>query len=453
MGVQTRSSTSSSPVKPKTSNKILLPSAEEEPYKIFVLPSNTSEDARFVLLRNPHDGARRRFFFCPNQGLFEITKISPTTLDYRSILLAPEFTEKEAASDGNDGPDTLQASIDGDSSTMQTGLKDKSFRGHVSRSSELFVATPFDPVFILLPMLDQQTSNSRADPGKTLFQPFDDLLDEQLEDDKHLRHVLTNSMFRSELLKAMDRICDSVDAGDEKMYRLSLQKLYEYILTKAHRVVDVGLPASLEDRFVTRALEVPMLSVKREETVVSVEAENNEGGAGSFTPGSSESQSTATSTVTSVAVSEVSSVTSVGMVEQTPSAMLYHLQRLRTAFSFITASYLHPSLTARLTDMSGRSEASPDFGPLDEHLSHIAKLRAEALATRSVSDFARKRQFDDDETAEDRAEKKRKQEEEDKKKKSQESRGVRDLKRVNVSGMKKMSDFFAKKPLKSKPKS
>jgi len=54
--------------------------------------------------------------------------------------------------------------------------------------------------------------------------------------------------------------------------------------------------------------------------------------------------------------------------------------------------------------------------------------------------------LDDEEATDVRAEKKRKQEEEDRKKKMGESRGVRDLKKVNVTGMKKMSDFFTKKP-------
>ncbi|RYC55362.1 hypothetical protein CHU98_g10847, partial [Xylaria longipes] len=59
-------------------------------------------------------------------------------------------------------------------------------------------------------------------------------------------------------------------------------------------------------------------------------------------------------------------------------------------------------------------------------------------------DYARKRVLDDEEVA-DRAEKKRKKEEDDKRKKTGESRGVRNLKKVNTAGMKKMSDFFKKK--------
>jgi hypothetical protein len=51
----------------------------------------------------------------------------------------------------------------------------------------------------------------------------------------------------------------------------------------------------------------------------------------------------------------------------------------------------------------------------------------------------------EDEDGETRAEKKRKREEEEKRKKAGESRGVKNLKKVNVNGMKKLSDFFKKK--------
>ena len=53
--------------------------------------------------------------------------------------------------------------------------------------------------------------------------------------------------------------------------------------------------------------------------------------------------------------------------------------------------------------------------------------------------------MEDDEAVEARAEKKRKREEEEKRKKS-ESRALKDLKKVNTKGMKKLSSFFTKKP-------
>jgi Ydr279p protein family (RNase H2 complex component). len=52
--------------------------------------------------------------------------------------------------------------------------------------------------------------------------------------------------------------------------------------------------------------------------------------------------------------------------------------------------------------------------------------------------------------AESRAEKKRRKEEEDKRKNTGQSRGVKELKKVDTSGMKKMSDFFGKAAAKKK---
>jgi hypothetical protein len=83
-----------------------------------------------------------------------------------------------------------------------------------------------------------------------------------------------------------------------------------------------------------------------------------------------------------------------------------------------------------------------DFKPLDEYLERLAKLRQEAAAVRS-SDFSRKRAADEEQ--DERAEKRRRQEAEEKAKKANMSRGVKNLMKVNTSGMKKMSDFFKKK--------
>jgi hypothetical protein len=118
--------------------------------------------------------------------------------------------------------------------------------------------------------------------------------------------------------------------------------------------------------------------------------------------------------------------------------------RIRTALNFIITSYLPSHLQRTLqTILQSPSPATVDFTPLDQHLSHLADLRQQALASRSLGDYSRKRTLDEDE--ETRADKKRKKDEEEKKRKAGESRGVRDLKKVNVKGMKKMSDFFAKK--------
>jgi ATP-dependent Clp protease ATP-binding subunit ClpA len=112
-------------------------------------------------------------------------------------------------------------------------------------------------------------------------------------------------------------------------------------------------------------------------------------------------------------------------------------------------SYLPDAMAARLDEILASAESPLDLKPLKDRLKEIAELRAQAMASRNMSDFTRKRGLDDEE--EDvRAEKKRRKDEEEKKKKAAESQAVKNLKKVNTSGMQKMSAFFAKAPPKKK---
>lgn len=439
MGAQTRSSASNSPLKQTKYAKPVLPSAEAEPHQLIVLPSQSSPDARFLWLRSPRDGTRNRYYLCPERGLFEFTRVKASGREYRSIFLAPE--------DGRSGSEPIEEDTSTDAVTISP---QDSCHGYVNESSEIFLATPFDPVFILLPLLDQPTSNAKTGSSQGLFQPIDDLLDEPVEDDSHLCQLMTDPVFRPKLLNAVKQICDSVDGGDEQVYRLSILKLYDYLFKKAQRVVEKGLPASLEDRFVTRALEGPIPSMKRAEDAESLRIRGSEVVNENPTSDANSEHQTGTTAIEAASVGAAG-----GIVGPTLTAHLHYLQRLRVAMSFITSSYLNPSLAARLKAASDESRISPDFGPLDTHSQELTRLRAEALATLSLSNFSRKRGIGDDgddEITEARAEKKRKQEEE-KMKKKQESRGVRDLKKVNVMGMKKMSDFFTRMAPTAMPKS
>ncbi|KKY24503.1 putative ribonuclease h2 subunit b [Diplodia seriata] len=161
-----------------------------------------------------------------------------------------------------------------------------------------------------------------------------------------LRKLLQNDTLRARVEERMAAACDTVDAGDEKMFRLSIDKLAKELLAKAERLVANGIPASMEEKFVRKALERPVMSIKREETT------------------------------------------------------------------------------------------------------ELAALRSEAQALRSLSDnITRKHGMEDDEAAAMRAEKKRKKDEEETKKKNQ-SRGVKQLAKADTSGMKKLSSFFTKAPVK-----
>ncbi|KAL1848204.1 hypothetical protein Plec18170_008114 [Paecilomyces lecythidis] len=422
---------SSSSEKPETeqqpSKKTLTPA--ERPSKTFILPSKASSDARFLTLPNPSTGELNRYFFCPQLGLYEFTVIASPPHIPRSIL----FTQKKD-----------------DASTKVNG-EGKQPEGSLTKTAELFIATPIDSIFFILPILAPPASKTNS--AKGLFQPLDDILDSQDELHEHLRYIFYNESFRGLLEKRMESICDTVEAGDEKMFRLSEEKLLKELITKAERMVAQGLPKSLEERFISQALETPLLSVKRDD-VVTTETKSDD------TPTAesqerpdlerAETQSSAATAGTSISTPLGASTptTQLSAVQSpSPDDTIPRLLRIRTALSFMQSSYLPPHITAKIEKTLVSPESPIDFKPLTDELKRIADLRAEALASRSFGDFSRKRSAEDDDidAAEARAEKKRRKEEEEKKKKAGQSRGVKDLKKVNTSGMKKMSDFFGKK--------
>ena len=436
--VQTRSA-SSSPVKKSTTSTVPPPSLRStasapttvnklqsppgEPLRLVIVPKTLSCNARFVSLASPVDATPKRHLFCPFTGVFELTKIDVPKHDPRSILFAPDETVE-----GTQRPQPGAVS-----------------NGYINRTAEYMTATPFDLCFTLLPVM--------ADSGKSnLFQSLNDFLDSN--DEIHdLRYITQKN--RGLVEEAADAICDSVEAGDEKMYRYSQEKTMRLLVRKAQRVSKNGLPASLEERFVTRALEAPILSVRREESTISIsktESHDSTETSGAPTPSdSSDSQSLVASAAPSVVFSEASATSTVTTASTSSGNIasddIRSLQRLLVAFKFITASYLPPPLaTTFLAHLqSPSSPAGVDFTPLITYLAHLAKLRAEAAASADLSSFTRKRGFEDDEEAEIRTEKKRRLEEEERRKKLSTSHGVKALAKVDVKGMKKMSAFFQPK--------
>ncbi|KAL2008057.1 hypothetical protein VTN00DRAFT_8039 [Thermoascus crustaceus] len=453
--MRTRSTTTTKDSPPETETETEQPlkktlTPAERPSKAFILPSDASEDARFVVLPNPSTGSPNRYFFCPKLGLYEFTAVSSSPDFPRSILFAPKTNDDDNATTEENKP--------------------SSTKGAITKKAELLIATPVDSIFFLIPILCSSPSSSKVNSSaEKLFRPLDDIFDSQDELPKHLRYVLYHDSFRPVLESRMEAICDMVEAGDEKMFRLSKEKLIKELIAKAERVVaQGGLPATLEERFVRQALETPLLNVKREDVVTTngddKNNNNNETKSNGETrdvsesPEKSETQSSSAATTTPSGESTPATQPSTTTTGDSPSpdTGIAHLQRIRIALSFIQSSYLPPHISTSLDEMlDNQQNPSPiiDFKPLTEHLKHIADLRAEALASRSLGDFSRKRAADDDEEmggAESRAERKRRKEEEEKKKKAGQSRGVRELKKVDTSGMKKMSDFFGKAAAKKK---
>lgn len=406
---------------PETEQKKSLAPAEK-PSKTFILPSSTSSNARLLSLRNPQSGELSRYFFCPKRGVFEFTVVASPAPTARSILFSPSVRNSTLATDDEHQRPTATASI--------------------AKKAELLVATPLDAIFLLAPLF---ASSSKS--GQTLFQPLDDIIDSNDDLAPHLRHVLYDDTFRNTLLTRAEAISDTVEAGDEKMFRFSEMKLLKELIAKAERLATQGLPASLEERFIRQALAAPLMSVKREDA--STTQASNDGELSTKSDERQDTPSTSATTTTPSVSTPVGEATPVPGEEMASSDQITRLQRIATALSFMKESYLSETLSSRLDEILASPESPLDLKPLNDRLKQLAELRAEAIASRSMSDFSRKRGLDDEEV-EARAEKKRKKEEEEKTKKATESRGVRDLKKANTSGMKKMSDFFGKAAPKKK---
>ena len=398
-----------------------------EPLKLFILPENVSPNARFLLLQHPRDGLKKRFYFCPRKGLYEFTKISAPSIDPRSILFTPA-EDKPLQEIADDGPVNAH----------ELGVGS----GYVNKAAEFFVATTFDASFLLLSTLIPQKAE------KNLFRPVDDILEDRLDEDRHLRYIFKHD--KQLLNDAIDRVCDKVEAGEEMMYRVNEEKLVRYLLAKCETVVAKGLPPSLEDKFVARALEAPVLSIKREESVITTVTTTSTELAADETD-SFDTQSSTASTAPSTVFSGAASVATVSTVlEDDATTNMRHLQRLKTSFDFIVSSYCPSHVSTRLAALLDSDISSINFKPLTIHLAKLSKLRAEAAASRSIGDFSRKRNLEEEEFNETREEKKRKLAEEEKRKRAGESMGVRALKKADVSGMKKMSAFFTKAVPKAK---
>lgn len=410
-----------------------LAAADNNPPKLFILPKDASAEARIVTLPEPSSGAPSRYFACPEKGIYEFTTVKAPKGDLRSVLLAPE----------EHGESKLEA------------LKGSIAKGYIAENADIFVATPVDPVFLLVPILAPASTKNK----KLLFVPWDDHLDAA---NLTLRQLLRQERYKRMMDARLDSICDKVEAGDESMYRLSTDKLASVLVSKARRMVKHGLPASMEEKFIRQALQAPILSIKREDTIVSqtttmVEEPDCQAGAAdsqassevSTQKDSTFSQISATTSMTSISISQdpvEDALPDAPPLASEASEEVKDLLRLRTALTYITTCYIAPHITALLQPSFS---TLIDFSTLDAHLKHLASLHEEARALRSLSDnITRKRGLDDDEAAEERAEKKRKKEEEEKKKKAM-SNAAKQLKKVDTSGMKKMSSFFTKVPKKA----
>lgn len=461
----------------------LEPSVDTPP-QLFILPHRTSPEARILTLPNPatcHQDGTARFLVCPNRGFFEFTRVSVPKRACRSWLLAPyrrADVVRAADPDGNKKPHPETIEIDnGDN------------EGYVMQQPDLFVATPIDPLFILMPAFlgSEQYSYDRM-PYLSLFDHLEALWTKA----PALRQLMRDkdgpfSNLEKKLEKRIAAVSMTLGVGnaEEEVYRLDMSTLLLELVKKAKHMADAGLPKSMEDRFVKQALEKPVLSVKREESGVSltenevqeaaaserlqldeevdaieITARDTTAGAESQPGSASTSQGTmssgGTQTTADTSTSISTAQTSVLANPETETTDIAALLCIRTALHFILASYVPAPLRMHLDrlveqaeDPARRFKIGVDFKPLTKHLAHLAKLRGEAQALRTLSDnISRKRSAEDDEEAMEKAEAKKRKKEEEEMRKKNTSRGVKQLEKVDRSGMKKLSSFFGKAPAK-----
>ncbi|KAF9697294.1 hypothetical protein EKO04_004744 [Ascochyta lentis] len=387
-----------------------LPAPTSNPPKLFVLPKDTSSDARIVTLDNPATNTPSRYYFCPSKGFYEFTRIAAPKKACRSWLITShEDEEPQEESKETDEKDTKE------------GLGS----GYVTKSADLFVATPIDLLFLILPALASKSTKGE----KQYFLELEEYTDALSASPGHWRSLLLQyPALKGMVEKKMQLVCDTVTTCDETTYRISHEKLSALLVKKAERMVRNGLPPSMEEKYVKTALDVPVMSIRREASSLSAVPSTPADSQGSTTAdGESQAPSTTTAEETDTPF-------------HTPHE-IPHLLRLRTALTYLTTTYLPPPLLHNLTT---HHPPTPDFTPLTTHLAALAQLKASTAALRSLSDnISRKRQMEsDEEKVAEREEKKRRKEEEEKRRRG-EGRGVRALKKVDTSGMKKMSAFFS----------
>jgi hypothetical protein len=377
--------------------------AEDDLHKVCVLPKDATEGSQVVYLIHPATSSPAAFLFSPGNGrIFELTKVSAPRKAARSWLITGDESGRKEP---------------------PTGLQ----KGYVVRDADMLLATPFDPVFFLTPLL--ATGKLQ---GKASFRLGDDYLETLSEKSTSLARLLRNSHFGKILLRRLETISDIQDIGDDNVYRPSQVKLATLLVQKACRMIEPKVwSASMDEGMVKKELDIPSMQVQqapKDATPMEDEAGNEN----TVNVGKKMQEIKADTTVAPAVIERM---------------------RLRKALDYLLSTYVSPmlktDLEAQLLDENVKSTSDLlDFTLLNEHLDKVKNAKAEAVALRSLSDnISRKRGRDDDEAADIREEKKRKKEEDDKKAKM-ESRASKQLKKVDTTGMKKMSSFFTKAPTK-----
>ncbi|ESW98244.1 hypothetical protein KL918_004010 [Ogataea parapolymorpha] len=105
----------------------------------------------------------------------------------------------------------------------------------VGNNCELWIATKYNPVYLLLDFFTDALSREHV-----RMVSFQDLL-EQFEGCETLQELLENGV---DLQKPLLQICESVDENDETFYKPSMQKIIGYLSSKVNHLAQ-NLPSAL----------------------------------------------------------------------------------------------------------------------------------------------------------------------------------------------------------------
>ena len=418
-----------------------------------MLPEDTSREARIATLPNPATAAPNRYLICPEKGFYEFTRIAAPKKSCRSWLLGPNQDRNSEPGKLSQVEQQKENALGQDlKSSEQNAASDDT--GYVLQKPDLFIATPIDPLFLILPALIGDGNSAGQE-----YLAVSDFITKLAESSAHFAQIQKSTTFNKlerVLEERVESVCDFFDMGDEKMYALSLPKLVQELVIKAKRMAEKGLPASMEEHFVKEALQLPIFSIMREESNISVVSKDDGASIENNSSPEDQSQNTDASgtevTAISTAATSFSTTPATEEEENKCPAGVEELLRLRTAINFMMTSYVPPRVRGKLHPLLHDPQVSNiDFSLLDKHLAHVASVKKEAQALRSLSDnISRKRSVMEDEDAIEKAEAKKRKKEEEESRKKNVSMGVKQLLKADTSGMKKLSAFFAAAPAKKK---
>ncbi|KAF8444176.1 ribonuclease H2, subunit B [Terfezia claveryi] len=396
-------------------NDAAPPTAAHPDPKVFILPTPTP-DANLTILTLPHPAtqAPTRYLLNSSTGLHEIKKLSYPASTPRSWLATPSSSSSSSTTTTTLATATEQSSPHGSGSESGLGSGWLS-NGQILPASALYLCTPLDPLFLLLPHL-LATATKR-------FLPLDDILDPLLSQNFHWNKLLLPPGNQTEKLihARIKAVCDSVDAGGQLSYRLSQDKLLHVLAKKCLRIAKHGFPSSLEEEFVKKVLAKPI-------------------GAEIRTP-SEEDKTKEKTTTLETPITTTTTTTTTSSSSSLPPPPIIHLHNLSLSLSLLT-SYLPPALP---TLLQAHLSTLHDPAPLTTYLSTLTALKSDLSFTRA-GDYSLNPRGGaiGDEFVDSKHKRKRAEEEEEKKRKKNISGGVRKLGKVDTKGMAKMTSFFKK---------